>query len=161
MEVFDTVPPVIWYIRRQMRTQRKCLSMPQFRALFMIRSRPAASLSAVAEHLGASLPTASRLVAGLQSKGLVKRSDCEDDRRQLELVITPQGDEVLDSAREATLTRMREEMAGLDDGQRDLIARAMRLLHGLFEPELLSGGGSGRKRAAGTRRGKQKATPSL
>lgn len=133
-EVFDAVPPVIWYLRRQMRAQRQGLSIPQFRALYMVQAQPAANLSAVAEHLGISLPATSRLVGGLQSRGFVQRRDRKDDRRQLELAITTRGAEVLDAARAATLARMRRELARLDDGQRKLVVRAMRLLRGVFEP---------------------------
>jgi len=149
VEVLDAVPAVIWYIRRWMRAQRKGLSIPQFRALYLIRAQPAASLSAVAEHLGALLPTASRLIDGLEAKGLVTRSDCRDDRRQLELLITRQGAAVLDGAQAATLAKMRQELAALDEPQRELITRAMRLLRGVFAPALTSLGSSGAKPAGG------------
>jgi DNA-binding MarR family transcriptional regulator len=133
-EVFEAVPPVIWYLRRQMRAQRKGLSIPQFRALYLIQAQPAANLSAVAEHLGISLPATSRLIGGLQTRGLVQRRDRKDDRRQLELAITARGAGVLSAARAATLASMREELSGLDNVQRELVVRAMRLLRGVFEP---------------------------
>jgi len=113
----------------------------------------------VAEHLGASLPTASRLIGGLEGKGLVKRSGSKGDRRQVELVNTRQGGAVMDSARAATVAKMREEMAGLDDGQRELIVRAMRLLRGVFEPTLPAVGSAEAKRSAAARSGAKKATP--
>ena len=158
VEVLDGVPPVVWHIRRRMRAQRQGLSIPQFRALFVIRTQPAASLSAVAEHLGSSLPTASRLIGGMESKGLLKRSGCKGDRRQMELVLTRRGNAVLDAARAATLEAMRVEMSGLDDGQRELIIRAIRLLRGVFAPGLAAVGGSGTTRSAASGGGRKKAT---
>ena len=73
-DLLDSVPPVIWFIRRQMRDHRHGLSLPQLRVLAKVHSQPTASLSAVAEHVGASLPTASRLVNGLVAKGLLARA---------------------------------------------------------------------------------------
>ena len=161
MEVLDAVPAVIWYIRRRMRAQHKGLSIPQFRALYMIQSQPAANLSAVAEHLGASLPTVSRLIGGLEGKGLLTRSGCRDDRRQLELVITRQGAAVLDRARAATLAKMREEMATLKDEQRKLITRAMRLLRRVFDPALPAVGTAAAKRSESARPAGKRTTPTL
>src|SRR5580700_10156635 len=85
LDLLDAVPPVIWFIRREMRAFRKGLSLPQFRTLSLINRQPAASLSAVADHLGASLPTASRMVQGLVAQGLLARKGCREDRRQLAL----------------------------------------------------------------------------
>src|SRR5580658_7623362 len=90
-EVLDTSPPISWFIRRQMRSHRGGLSMAQFRSLIRVNRPPAASLSAVAEHLGASLPTTSRIVQGLVDKGLLSRAGCRWDRRQITLELTAKG----------------------------------------------------------------------
>src|ERR1043165_3864045 len=58
-EVLDAVPSLFWYVRLQMRKHRQGLSVPQFRGLVKVRNESAVSLSAVADHLGASLPTRS------------------------------------------------------------------------------------------------------
>src|SRR5208283_3192855 len=82
-EVLDAIPPVVWFIRREMRVFRKDLSLAQSRTLALIQRQPCASLSAVSDHLGSSLPTASRIVQGLVEQGLLVRKGCPDDRRQL------------------------------------------------------------------------------
>src|SRR5215468_9010750 len=88
--ILDGLPPVMWFIRRHMRQMRTSgLSVPQFRALCLLARFPTASLTHVAEHLGSSQPSASRLISGLVTRGLVKRNECADDRRQLTLVLTP------------------------------------------------------------------------
>src|SRR6186997_2824996 len=90
--MLDGLPTVMWFIRRQMRKHRSHgLSVPQFRALCHIDRFPTASLSIVAEHLGSSTPSASRLISGLVSRGFVKRNECADDRRQIALMLTPRG----------------------------------------------------------------------
>src|SRR3954467_6157218 len=79
-EILDALPPVMRFVRKHMRSHRtKGLSLPQFRTLALLRSVPSANLSAVAEFLGASLPTASRIVSGLVSKRLLQRHEHSDD----------------------------------------------------------------------------------
>jgi DNA-binding MarR family transcriptional regulator len=131
-EVVIGVPPVIWFIREQMRPHRKGLSLPQFRALVLIDRNPEASLSEIAEQCSASLPTTSRLIAGLVAKGLVTRKGCSDDRRQLELAITRLGRDMLDTAWAAVQKRVEDELQPLTDAQRKTIHHAMRLLQGVF-----------------------------
>src|SRR5689334_5564645 len=70
--MLDGMPPVMWFIRRHMRRHRTCgLSVPQFRALVLLDRHPTASLSLVAEHLGSSQPSASRLITKLVERGFV------------------------------------------------------------------------------------------
>src|ERR1035437_9005187 len=109
--VLDTVPPVIWFIRHHMRAHRKGLSLPQFRALAAVDRDPAVSLSTLADHLGSSLPTASRIVAGLVKKELLSRKGCRNDRRQLALAITPAGRAVLERAWGSTQFEMEKRLA--------------------------------------------------
>ena len=140
VKILDAVPPTTWFIRRQMRSNRKGLSMLQFRALYYINANPATSLSSVAEHVGSSLPSASRLVAGLEAQDLVARRDSKDDRRQVKLAITAKGAAVMDAARGATLARLDEELSALDKEQRVLLGNAMDLLRRIFNPAQLSAG---------------------
>jgi DNA-binding MarR family transcriptional regulator len=132
LQVLDAVPPVIWFIRREMRAYRKGLSLPQFRALALIHRRPSASVSAVADHLGVSLPTASRLVQGLVEQGLLARKACADDRRQLSLAIAPAGQTVLQTAWSATQNRLTDQLRSLSPVQRQSIAQAMGALKEVF-----------------------------
>ena len=75
-EVLEAAPSLVWYIRLHMRKHREGLSVPQFRALVKVRDVPAVSLSSVADHLGASMPTASRIVGKLVQRGLLMRGNC-------------------------------------------------------------------------------------
>jgi len=138
VKILDAVPPTIWFIRRQMRRNRGGLSMLQFRALYYINANPHTGLSPVAEHVGASLPSASRLVAGLEAQELVERSGSEADRRQVKLLITRQGAEVMDAARAATLEHIDAELRGLDKEQRAQLGNAMDLLRRIFDPAFIT-----------------------
>jgi len=131
-QILDAVPPVMWFIRRYMRRHRKGLSVTQFRTLFVVDRKPAASLSVVAEHLGASLPTTSRIVTGLVDKGFLTRHGCCDDRRQLALAITSRGRTVLDEAWSATHTQLETALAGLEPADHTILIQAMEILKTRF-----------------------------
>jgi DNA-binding MarR family transcriptional regulator len=71
---------------------------------------------------------------------LVVRNGNKDDRRQVKLVITPKGAEVMDAARAATLERIDGELAGLDKEQRLQLGNAMELLRRVFDPSFMTAG---------------------
>jgi DNA-binding MarR family transcriptional regulator len=133
-ELLDSVPPFIWFIRRQMRKYRSGLSLPQFRSLARVNRPPQATLSAVAEHLGSTLPTASRIVGGLANKGLVSRGDCKWDRRQVLFELTPRGRQVLEAARKAAQMQLEVELNKLTPQDRRSLMGATKILKSLFGP---------------------------
>lgn len=106
--------------------------MPQFRTLVKADNQPQPSLSEVAEHLGASLPTASRIVAGLVTKGYLARRGCSNDRRQIELAITSRGRAVLDAAWEATQLQMESKLKTLRRAQHATLMEAMSIFREIF-----------------------------
>ena len=110
-------------VRKHMRSNRsKGLSVPQFRSMVLLRDQPAASLSDVAEFLGASLPTTSRMVTCLVSKGFVTRVHCRDDRRCVRLSLTQRGITALEKSRAATAGQeLSRELASLNGDQRRTI----------------------------------------
>jgi DNA-binding MarR family transcriptional regulator len=127
------MPQVMWFIRRQMRRHRTHrLSVPQFRTLVLLDRYPSASLSAVADHLGSSLPTASRMVAGLVGKGLVVRGACAKDQRQVSLGLSESGRSALVTAQRATQESLAHELQQLTDLERQTVTRAMALLKQSF-----------------------------
>ncbi len=131
-ELLDAAPPVVWHIRRVMRKHRSGLSMPQFRAMVKIANNPSVSLSCVAEHVGLSLPTTSRIVSGLVDKGILKREGCTEDRRQCLLGLTPRGQSVLHNAWAAAQQSMAEELEQFSPGDRAAVAKAMRVIKKVF-----------------------------
>jgi DNA-binding MarR family transcriptional regulator len=133
-EVLDALPPVMWYVRRQMRSHRGGLSLAQFRSLVRVNRQPQATLSDVAEHLGAALPTASRIVSGLVDKGLVLRHGCRWDRRQVLFELTAKGRDVLQTARKATQQHMETELDKLSLLDRKSLIQATKILKGVFGP---------------------------
>jgi DNA-binding MarR family transcriptional regulator len=131
--VLKGVPPVMWFIRRRMRRHRAPgLSVPQFRMLVLVDSQPTLSLSEAAQHLGVSLPGASRMISGLVGRRLVERKPCSQDRRQIALELTRRGRAALRSARQATQEHLARELAGLDEAQQQAVCEGMQVLQSVF-----------------------------
>ncbi|HEX5466120.1 MAG TPA: MarR family winged helix-turn-helix transcriptional regulator [Candidatus Limnocylindrales bacterium] len=97
--ILEVVPQTMRRIRRQMRAQATPpgeggptpLTVPQLRALLFIRRKPDVSLSTLSEHLGESAPAASALVERLVRAGLLERRPDPEERRRIQLRLTPDG----------------------------------------------------------------------
>ncbi len=135
-QVMDTVPLIMRVIRAEMRSHRAPdLSVPQFRALLHVSRRPGASLSDVAEHLGLSLPSVSKLVDRLVARGLVTRQSAADDRRRVTLALTEAGQATLQEAVRFTRARLLEDLAALPAEECAVIVQAMTILRRTFITE--------------------------
>jgi DNA-binding MarR family transcriptional regulator len=130
--LLDVALPVNWFVRRHMRGLRQGLSVPQFRALVFVDTQPDKSLSDMAEFIGSSVPTASRLISGLVRRNLVRRQGCTHDRRQVALALTCRGQSVLRTAWTGIQQRVAEELSGLTPSQCQVIVIAMDSLRGIF-----------------------------
>ncbi len=132
-EVLEVVPLIMRTIRAQMRNCRvPDLSVPQFRALTFLHGRQGASLSDVAEHVGLSLPSMSKMIDGLVARRLVSRQTHPEDRRRVTLTLTAHGQTVLQVAYEATRACLAERLAALSASERTTVARAMGSLRLVF-----------------------------
>jgi MarR family transcriptional regulator for hemolysin len=131
-ELLELIPQMMQRIRVEMRSGRGEISVPQFRALAFIHNHEAASLSAVAEHIGLSAPSMSKLIDNLVARGLVERGAAADDRRRLTLRLTAQGGAALALSRRVTRARLAEALAPLSGGELAEILRAVEILRPLF-----------------------------
>ncbi len=132
-EILEVVPAVMRTIRAEMRRHRTAdLSVPQFRTLAFIDRKVDASLSDVAEHIGLTLPSMSKIVDGLVVRKLVTRRTHATDRRRLMLALTTRGQTALQTSREATRACLAKDLAGLTERQRETIAQAMEILRPVF-----------------------------
>lgn len=134
-EVLDTVPLVMQSIRGHMRHSRGAgISVPQFRVLTYLNRTQGASLSAVADRVGLSLPATSRLIEGLVERELVRRKESARDRRFVVLELTPQGRDHVRAARSAAQANLADTLASLSASERAHVAEVMSLLRPLFVP---------------------------
>ncbi|MCX6094522.1 MAG: MarR family transcriptional regulator [Candidatus Bipolaricaulota bacterium] len=131
--VLDTVPLVMRAVRTEMRSRRgPDLSVPQFRVLVFVRRQPGASLSEVAQQVGMTLPSMSKLVGGLVARGLVSRTPSKTDRRRLVLILTLKGNALVESARRGAQAGLARRLSGLSQEDREAVAQALSALDALF-----------------------------
>jgi DNA-binding MarR family transcriptional regulator len=132
-EMLEVVPMIMRAIRSQMRSHRTPdLSVPQFRTLNFLGRHQGASLSHVAEHIGLTRPSASKLIDGLVQRGLVSREGSLVDRRRVILGLTNQGGSTLRAARAAAQAELASRLATLPSGEQVSVEQAMRTLRPLF-----------------------------
>jgi len=132
-DLMDTAPKIVQSIRIEMRRGRGTdLSIPQFRTMGFVQRNPDSSLSDLADYLGLTLPSASKLVDGLVKQKLISRQESTIDRRRLTLVLTPNGESIVNSAREAALANLTKIISCLSHDELGTIHQAMELLSPLF-----------------------------
>jgi DNA-binding MarR family transcriptional regulator len=134
-EILDIVPTIMRVIRTEMRNQRSAdLAIPQFRTLLFINRNPGSSLLAVANHLGLTSPTVSKMVDGLVLKHMIRRESSPKDRRKVTLTLTVQGQTILEKARNGAQARLIEVLSRLTQEEGETVFQAMKLLRPLFLP---------------------------
>ena len=132
----DTVPLVMRNIRADMRTQPGLdLSVPQFRTLLFLRRHPGASLSEVAEHIGLTLPSISKMIDRLEARDLLARLAAANDRRRISLELTALGSSTLKAASDVSRAHLAEQLAVLSLEERANIVQAMHSLRSVFSTE--------------------------
>jgi DNA-binding MarR family transcriptional regulator len=136
--VFDVVPQVMQKLRAEMRGRRGPeISVLQFRVLTFLRRNPGATLSAVAEHVGLTLPSMSSQVSGLVARKLIDRSISAEDRRFITLTLTEQGRTLLETARQGTQESLAKTISALTPDEQATVVEAMALLGRVFAPTAL------------------------
>lgn len=136
--LMDVVPQVMQTFRSEMRRRRGPeISVLQLRVLAFLRRRPGSTLSAVAEHVGLTLPSMSSQISGLVARQLVDRSVSEEDRRYVTLTLTEQGRMLMESARQGTQGSIVKKIAVLAPEELAVVAASMQLLSRVFSPPSL------------------------
>jgi DNA-binding MarR family transcriptional regulator len=101
------------------------VSIVQLRALTMLRQLQPASLVQLAEGIGVTPSTTSRLVDRLVAADLVERRTSPESRRQIELRLSPDGEATLDRYDRVRLTGMAEALEQLPEGRREAVLDAL------------------------------------
>ncbi len=133
-DILETVPLVMRFIRDQIR--QRCapgLSLPQVRTLAFLDRAQNSSLSALAGHVGLTLPATSRLINGLVDDGLVKRQAVAANRRQIALMLTGRGCATLEKARNEIRLHLAGRLKPLSAAEHKKVQGALQVLHRIFE----------------------------
>lgn len=132
-QLLEVIPVVMREIRSEMRSRRSPdLTVPQFRALSFISRNAGSSLLDVANHLGLTPPSTSRLVDGLIYRNMMTREDHPGDRRRVKLTVTNLGEKILEASRQDALTYLSTKLSNIDTDDREAIVKAMNVLQPIF-----------------------------
>jgi DNA-binding MarR family transcriptional regulator len=91
------------------------VTLPQLRVLHQIRRTPDITTGDLARALGITVSTTSGLVTKLADHGLIERYSVPGDRRQIPLLLTPQGEELLGEMRGPSVAFLDDVIADLGD----------------------------------------------
>jgi DNA-binding MarR family transcriptional regulator len=93
--------------------------------LFLLEDGGEHSVKEIAQHLGLSLPAASRAVDGLIQRGYVSRRASAEDRRSRLVALTDPGRAVVDRVLRARLQTLEEFAEALTPQERDCLYTAL------------------------------------
>lgn len=131
--LMDVTPHIMQAVRHEMRRHRPSdYSVPEFRTLSYIERHRGTSLTEVAEHIGLSKPSLSKIVTRLEAQGSIKRRAAADDKRRHTLSLTAHGQRSLDQIEQAALRSVAGRLAGLEKEELGVVAHALELLRPAF-----------------------------
>ncbi|MEU8652543.1 MarR family winged helix-turn-helix transcriptional regulator [Streptomyces sp. NPDC048737] len=128
LEIADAVESLadLWSAAAHDATLR--LSPHQLRALRALQVTPGLNLTALAECLDIGLPTASRLCDRLEAAGLLDRSFHPRKRREVQLMLTAAGQDVLGEVAGRRARALAVALGVLEPADRDALRRGLRAL---------------------------------
>ncbi len=131
--VIEIVPRISRTMRRDLRIHSAGLfTEPQFRVMASLYREGERCLSGLAAYLGVSLPTMSRLIQGLESRGLVCRRRSETDRRRVVLSLTEKGVTAYETLLRRTERHLVDWLSPLTPQERAEVVRACKKLDQLI-----------------------------
>lgn len=131
--LMDVTPHIMQVLRQEMRRHRPSdYSVPEFRTLSYIERHRGTSLTEIAEHIGLSKPSLSKIVTRLEEKRCVKRRAAADDKRRHTLSLTAHGQRALDQIEQAALRSVAGRLVGLETEELGVVAHALALLRPAF-----------------------------
>lgn len=135
-EVLELIPAIMRDVREEMRRHRRAgLSVTQFRVLGFLDRHTGTSLSDVADHIGLTLPSMSKMIDNLVARRLVLREFDPGDRRRIRLALTAHGRSILETSRGATRAYLTDKLSAVSPDGLEMIFSAMELLRPLFISE--------------------------
>ncbi|MES2360880.1 MAG: MarR family transcriptional regulator [Pseudomonadota bacterium] len=110
------------------------LTPAQFGVLTVLRASPGLDQSSLARALGFDKVTVLRVLRGLETRGLVQRSPAPESRRNLAVVLSPDGEKLLRQAQKPAEQAYERLMSPLlPEQQMQLVALLQQLTEGLEE----------------------------
>jgi len=111
------------------------LTPAQFGVLTVLQSHPGLGQSSLARALGFDKVTVLRVLRGLETRGLVSRAPAEDNRRNMSVALTREGEQVLQQAQKPAERAYKRLMGPLTREQQEQLLDLLQLLTGELEDE--------------------------
>ena len=111
-------------IAESMASVEAVVTMPQLRVL-ILTSRTPQNVSSVAEDLGVHPSNATRTCDRLVRAGLLDRRPAEDDRRQVVLTVTPDGERLLERVMSHRRESIERILALMSEEHRAMLTEAL------------------------------------
>lgn len=105
--VLDASRALVAVAARSLEAAPADITLAQYRALLVLRTRGSQRATALAAELGAQPSSVTRLCDRLEGKGLITRATAESSRREVEIAVTEAGGDVV----ERVLAARRVEIA--------------------------------------------------
>lgn len=133
--VMDVIPQMMDVIRLAMRRGAgEHLSVPQFRCLRFVASRPGCTIGEVARFLGVTMPTASTMVDRLVRADLLAPQLDAGDRRRSPVGATAFGLAQLAQIQQAGQVELETALAGCTEDELATLQTGLALLSRTFRP---------------------------
>jgi DNA-binding MarR family transcriptional regulator len=129
-----SLPEAFWAVARQLRSHSREALAPweinpsHLRALQVLGRHGSVRLRGLADHLRIAPRSATEVVDGLESRGLVQRRGDPDDRRAILVELTEQGQRVMGAIRGARDTEAQALFGRLSPADRAQLSRILGLL---------------------------------
>lgn len=120
---------------RSLGTVRNVVTPTQFRTLVVLHSRRGTNLNGLAAEVGVTASTAVRMVDRLVTAGYVTRRDNPDNRREVQLALTPSGRRLVERVTEARRSEIATIVAAMPTRRRgELVAALTAFADAAHEP---------------------------
>jgi DNA-binding MarR family transcriptional regulator len=106
------------------------ITMAQAKILFIIRATGSIQMSDLVARLGVTVPTVTGIVDRLVERELVVRRGTPDDRRRVQVEITPAGVELIDGMRDFSAGQLLALVGVMDEAELGTFLEFLRVLQG-------------------------------
>ncbi|HEV8197272.1 MAG TPA: MarR family transcriptional regulator [Gemmatimonadales bacterium] len=129
----DRVHSAAIHLLRRLRKQDEAIGLTAARmsALSVVVFGGPVTIGRLAEAEQVSGPTITRLLAGMERDGLLKRARDAKDRRVIWITATPRGSRLLQEGRRRRVAALAGDLASLEPAELALLARAAELIESI------------------------------
>lgn len=120
---------------------RHDLSMTHFVAMRVIETQSACTMSCLTDHLDVTHGASTGIIDRLAKLGLVERSHSPQDRRVVQVSLTPKGSILIADVKAGTIARLEQILSKFDAPSQEQLAKGLALLADAFRPTPISSDG--------------------